>query len=86
MGSNPLALDVQPTPLNGAIYMYVNDSILKCVVASAVGEDLGALFLNCKEGKVIQLVLHKLGHPQPPIPIHCDKQTEVGIANKSVKN
>ena len=56
------------------------------MVAPAAEAELGALFINYKEGKVIRLVLQELGHPHPPTLVHCDNQTAVGIANKTVKN
>ena len=59
MGAN--IVNGQPIPLNWALYVY--GSILKFVVASAAEAELGAPFLNCQEGKIIQLVLHELGHP-----------------------
>jgi hypothetical protein len=59
--------------------------ILKFVVASAAEAELGTLFLNCKEGKILRLVLQELGHDQPPTPIHCDNATTAGIANDTVK-
>ena len=49
MGSNPV--DRQPIPLNGAIFVLTG--ILKFVVASAVEAEPRALFMNCKEGKVV---------------------------------
>ena len=73
----------QPIPLNGAIYVY--SGILKFVVASAAEAELGALFVNCREGKTIRLILEELGHEQPPTPVHCDNSTAVGIANDTVK-
>ena len=73
----------KPIPLNGAIYAFCG--ILKFVVASAAEAELGALFLNAKEGKIIRLILAELGHPQPPTPIHCDNKTAAGIANNTVK-
>jgi hypothetical protein len=81
LGENPV--DGQPITLNGAVYVF--GGILKFVVASAAEAELGALFINCKDGKVIRLILQELGHPQPPTPIHCDNQTAVGIANETVK-
>jgi hypothetical protein len=33
----------------------------------------------------LQLILTKLGHPQPPTPIHIDNATIVGIVNKTIK-
>jgi hypothetical protein len=55
------------------------------VVASAAEAELGALFLNCKEGIIFRLTLEELGHPQPRTPVHCDNATTVGIANNTVK-
>ncbi len=54
-------------------------------MAFATEVDLGALFLNPQEAKVIRLVLEELGHPQPPIPIHIDNTTTVGIVNSTIK-
>jgi len=59
--------------------------MLKFIVASAAEAKLGALFLNCKEGKILRLVLQELGHVQPPTPTHCDNVTATGIANDTVK-
>ena len=73
----------KPIKLNGAIYVFCG--ILKFVVASAAEAELGALFLNCKEGEILHLVLQELGHHQPPTPIHCDNATAAGIANDTVK-
>jgi hypothetical protein len=73
----------KPIQLNGAIYVLCG--ILKFVVASAADTELGSLFLNCKEGKILRLVLQELGHHQQPTPIHCDNATAAGIANDTVK-
>jgi hypothetical protein len=54
-------------------------------VASAAEAELGALFLNCKEGIIFQLTLEELGHPQLQTPVHCDNATTIGIANNTVK-
>ena len=69
--------------LNGAIF--VHSTILKFVAASAAEAKLGALFLNAKEGRIIQLTLQELGHPQPTSSIHCDNTTAAGIAHGKVK-
>ena len=81
LGSKPVT--DKPIPLNGAILVFCG--ILKFVVASAAEAELGALFLNCKEGKVVRLILQELGHPQPPTHVHCDNKTATGIANDTVK-
>jgi len=46
--------------LNGANFVLCG--ILKIVVASATEAELGALFLNCKEGKTLRLTLEEIGH------------------------
>ncbi len=50
-----------PIKLNGAIH--ITCTILKLVAASAAEAELGALFLNMQEAKVLQLILAELGHP-----------------------
>ncbi len=81
LGSIPQ--DGNPIKLNGAIH--ITCTILKLVTASAAEAELGALFLNAQEAKVFQLVLAELGHPQPPMPIHIDNTTTVGIVNNTIK-
>ena len=75
--------DKQPIRLNGPILTLC--TILKFVAASAAEAELGAMFLNAKEAKIIRLTLEELGHPQPPTPMHCDNATAAGIANNTVK-
>jgi hypothetical protein len=81
LGSTPI--DNKPIKLNGAIH--VQCTILKLVAASAAEAELGALFLNAQEAKVIRLILTEMGHPQPKIPIHIDNTTAVGIVNNTIK-
>jgi len=81
LGSIPR--DAEPIIINGAIH--ITCTILKLVAALAAEAELGALFLNAQEVKVIRLVLKELGHPQPPTPIHVDNTTTVGIANNTIK-
>ena len=69
--------------LNGAILTQC--AILKCVAASAAEAELGALFLNAMEVKIIRLTLTEMGQPQPPTPIHVDNTTAVGIVNDTIK-
>ena len=52
---------------------------------SAAEAELGALFLNIKQGRIFQLTLKELGHPQPPTPVHVDNATAMGIANGTLK-
>ena len=75
MGSLPH--DGEPIRLNGNIA--VTCAILKIVAYSAAEAEIGALFLNTKEARVLGLKLSKLGHPpQPQTPIHIDNTTGVG--------
>ena len=73
----------KPILLNGIIHVLC--TILRFVAASAAEAELGALFLNAKEAKIMRLTLEELGHPQPPTPIHVDNSTTVGIVNNTVK-
>jgi hypothetical protein len=81
LGSLPI--DGNPIKLNGAIQIIC--TILKLVAASAAEAELGALFLNTQEAKVLRLTLDKFGHPQPPTPIHINNTTTVGIVNNTIK-
>ena len=81
LGSIPK--DGCPIKLNGAILTQC--AILKCVAASAAEAELGALFLNAMEARIMRLTLTEMGHPQPPTPIHVDNTTAVGIVNDTIK-
>jgi hypothetical protein len=78
-----IPINGDPIKLNGAIH--ITCTILKLVAASTAEAELGALFLNAQEAKVLCLTLNKLGHPQPPTPIHIDNTTTVGIVNNTIK-
>ena len=73
----------QPIKLNGNIH--ITCAILKLLADSAAEAELGALFLNAREAKVLRITLQDLGHPQPPTPIHVDNTTSVGIVNNTIK-
>ena len=47
--------------------------------------ELGALFMNTMEVKMLRLTIEELGHPQSPTPIHVDNTTAVGIMNSTIK-
>jgi hypothetical protein len=80
---NSTSCDGSPIQINGAVH--VTCTILTLVAASVAEAELGALFLNAQEAKVIQLVIEELGHPQPPTPIHIDNIMTVGIVNNTIK-
>ena len=66
--------------------LFISCGIVYIVVCSAAEAELGALFLNSKEGKILRLALSELGHIQPPTPVHCDNSTASGIETDTVKN
>jgi hypothetical protein len=49
---------------NGAIIII--STVLKHVMSSAAEAEIGAVFINAKEGAVLRTTLEELGHPQPP--------------------
>ncbi len=75
--------DGSPIQINGAVY--ITRTILKLVAASTSEAELGALFLNTQEAKVIRLILEELGHPQPPTPIQINNTPTVGIVDNTIK-
>ncbi len=81
LGSFPVNGD--PIKLNGAIHITCN--ILKLVATLAAEAELGALFLNAQEAKVLQLTLLEHGHSQPLTSIHINNTTTVGIINNMIK-
>ena len=72
-----------PIRINGT--MQTLCKVLKFMVASVVEAELGALFMNFKEAKILWNTLREMGHPQPETPMHCDNLTALGIANNTVK-
>ena len=72
-----------PIRLNGAILTQC--CILKCVAASAAEAELGSLFFNVMDARIIRLTLDELGHQQPATPVHVENTTAVGIVNNSIK-
>ena len=59
--------------------------ILKLVASSAAEAELGALFVNTKEARILRLTLQELGHSQPLTPIHVNNTTAIGIVNNTIK-
>ena len=81
MGSLPC--EGKPIHLNSNIAFTC--AILKLVASSAAEVELGALFLNTKEARIVRLTLAELGHPQTQTPIHIDNTTAVIILNNTIK-
>ena len=73
----------KPIILNGNIH--VLSTVIKLVASSAAEAELAALFLNAQQARIIRLILHEMGHTQPPTPIHIDNSTCVGLVNNTRK-
>ena len=70
-------------PNNGAIM--ANATIIKVVMSLAAEAELGALFLNAKEGVYLCQILTKMGHPQPCTPIQTDNTMVEGVKNNKIQ-
>jgi hypothetical protein len=68
---------------NGAILII--SKVLKQVMSSAAEAEIGAVFINAKEGAVIRTTLEELGHRQPPTPMETDNTTATGYSNGTIK-
>jgi hypothetical protein len=56
---------------NGAILIV--SKVLKHVMSSAAEAEIGAVFINAKEGAVLKTTLEEVGHKQPPTPMETDR-------------
>ena len=68
---------------NGAIH--VISTTLKHVMSSAAEAEIGAIFINAREGTVLRTTLEELGHPQPATPLQTDNTTATGYSNNTIK-
>jgi hypothetical protein len=58
---------------------------LRNVMSSTAEAEVGALFLNAREGTVLRNMIDELGHAQPATPLQTDNSTADGIINGTVK-
>jgi hypothetical protein len=69
---------------NGAILIV--SKVIKHVTSSAAEAEIGAVFINAKEGAVLRTTLEELWHTQPPpTPIETDNTTATGYINGTIK-
>jgi hypothetical protein len=68
---------------NGAILII--SKVLKHVMSSAAEAEIGAVFINAKEGAVLRTTFEELGHKQPPTPMETDNTTATGYSNGTIK-
>jgi hypothetical protein len=68
---------------NGTIL--ISSKVLKHVMSSAAEAEIGAVFINAKEGAVLRTTLEELGHKQPPTTMETDNTTATGYSNGTIK-
>jgi hypothetical protein len=68
---------------NGEILII--STVLKHVMSSAAEAEIGAVFINAKEGTVLRTKLEEVGHPHPPTPLETDNTTATGYINGTIK-
>jgi hypothetical protein len=61
---------------NGAIFII--RKVLKHVMSSAGEAEIGAVFINAKEGAVLRTTLEELGHPHPPTTLETENTAATG--------
>jgi hypothetical protein len=54
-------------------------------MSSASEAEIGAVFLNAKEGTVLRTTLEELGHPQHPTTLQNENTTSTGHRNGTIK-
>ena len=62
-----------------------NATIIKVVLLSAAEAELGALFLNAKDGVYLCQILAQMGHPQPRTPTQTNNMTAEGVTNNKIQ-
>jgi hypothetical protein len=68
---------------DGAILII--SKVLKHVMSSAAEAEIGAVFVNAKEGAVLRTTLEEVGHKHPPTPMETDNTTATGYINGTIK-
>jgi hypothetical protein len=58
----------------------------KHVMSSAAEAEIGAVFINAKEGAVLKTKLEELGHKQPPTPMEANNTIATGYSNGTIKH
>jgi hypothetical protein len=59
--------------------------VLKHVMLSAAEAEIGAVFINAKEGAVVGTTLEELGRKHPPTPMETDNTTATRYSNGTIK-
>ena len=73
-GGNLFLLGYTINPTNNGAVLNITQ-IIKSVMTSVAGDELGALFMNIGEAVPQLMTLEEMGHPNPPTPMQTDKST-----------
>ena len=68
---------------NGAVLTIAQ--IIKVVMSSAAGAEIGALYINSREAIPQRHLLEEMGHPQPPTPIQINNTTALGVVTNTIQ-
>jgi hypothetical protein len=68
---------------NGTILII--SKVLKHVMSSAAEAEIGAVFINAREGAVLRTTLEEVRHPHTPTPMETDNTTATGYSNGTIK-
>ena len=71
-------------PNNGKVLKIAK--IIKAVMSSAAEDELGSLFINCKEAIPARQSLEEMGHKQPPTTMQTDNTTESGVVTNNISS
>jgi hypothetical protein len=63
----------------------ITSKVLKHVMSLAAEAEIGAVFINAKEGAFLRTTLEELEHPQPPTPMETDNTTATGYSNDTIQ-
>jgi len=75
--------DREGTISNGPVLVLAK--VIKGVMASAAGAELGALFMNAQGAVALRGCLGAMGYPQPPTPMETDNNTANGTTNNTME-
>ena len=81
--ADPKKATPKQPPLSGPIH--VKCTTIRNVLASAMEEELGYLFVNCQRGAATCMALIDMVHAQPPTPAVTDSATGDGFFNDNIR-
>ena len=73
----------KPIQVNGSIALTC--AVLKILTVSVAEEELDVLSVDPDEARVIRRVLAELGNQKPPMSIHINNTTSIGIIESRIK-